>query len=441
MFSVGVIVPTFHYYFDPFKTQPLWELYFATIIDERLGEKDVNVDIIDLRISKDIDGGLTEDKIPRYAPERDLYIYWIAKTADYLEVLRIVKKLREVYTNSKHVAGGTHVENFPEECTKHFDATVVGPGEESFIKIINDCKKAKNKKLYQMDWKDVSYSDYPIARRSFLPKTAIVNSSLFEQHGDIKGTSAQFSRGCNFRCAYCAYNIPNFIQMRKPETIEEEINYLKDEYKVKGINLRDEICIPLNQKIAVPYIEAISRTNVLWRGQTKIGAKKEILELAYKSGCVELAVGVESVSQRVLDIVHKGQKLDQAKKFFKICHDLGIKTKMCLILGLPGEPQDIVRRTYDFIEETKPDYVAVSGLDPIPGSDMFNHPEKYGIKKIDKDWDKHFHLVFRFSDEEEFGLPFEYEEKSQWGKTFTRKEIIENIKEIQHYLQERRMIY
>jgi len=287
----------------------------------------------------------------------------------------------------------------------------------------------------------VKYSDYPFARRHYLPETAIVNTVLFEEYGGVRGTSALFSRGCNFKCIYCVYNVPPVIQLRNPESMEAEIKYLKDEYNIKGVNLRDEICLPLSPKVAIPYLEAIGRSDVIWRGQTRVGASKEIIALARQAGCVELAVGVESVSQRVLDVISKKQTVRQAREFIEACQSVGIKIKMCLILGLPGEPLDIVNMTRSFVEETKPDYVNISGFCPVPGSSAFANAEYYGIKHIDEDWSKHAHLLFRFSDDEDFGLPFEYEKTNRWGKTFSRDEIIRNIGELQRYFRERGMTY
>ena len=83
----------------------------------------------------------------------------------------------------------------------------------------------------------------------------------------------------------------------------------------------------------------------------------------------------------------------------------------------------------------------VSGFCPVPGSPIAEDPARYGIKRIDEDWSKHAHLVFRFGDSEDFGLPFEYEATSQWGKTFTREEIVRNIQAVQGYLRERNMVY
>ena len=93
---------------------------------------------------------------------------------------------------------------------------------------------------------------------------------------------------------------------------------------------------------------------------------------------------------------------------------------MCLIFGL-GEPRNIVEKTIKFIDEHKPDYVSLSGFCPFPGSPIYNSPEKFGIKKIDKNWDNHAHLLYRFSNEEIVGIPFEYEENAEWEKLLPKR--------------------
>jgi len=66
--------------------------------------------------------------------------------------------------------------------------------------------------------------------------------------------------------------VPNTIQARSSENIKEEINYLKSTYRIKAINLRDEIAIPTKSKVAIPFLEAIKQCDVTWRGQTRVGS-------------------------------------------------------------------------------------------------------------------------------------------------------------------------
>jgi hypothetical protein len=133
--------------------------------------------------------------------------------------------------------------------------------------------------------------------------------------------------------------------------------------------------------------------------------------------------------------------VEEAKESILICRELGIKVKMCLILGLPGEPPDILDKTFRFLEEVRPDYANVSGFCPAPGSPIFDNRAKFGINRIDTDWKKHAHLMMRFSNEEHFGLPFDYEETGPWGRTFSNAAIINNIKTVQMFLRENGMSY
>jgi len=437
MFSVGLVIPSWHYWANPSKIQPMYELHFATVIDSHFSKtKDVKVSVIDLR-------GTRSDQQIYHIPEQDAYLYWIPKTGDYKGIVKVAGQIKLNYPKAKHAAGGTHIDIFREDCAKDFDAIVIGPGEESFVSIINDCRKGSLKKIYKADYKDAPYGKYPFMRRHYLPDTAIVNNLLFEKYGaDIRSTCVLFSRGCCFKCKFCVYNVPSTIQMKSPKMIEEEIKYLKDEYSVRAINLKDEICIPISRETAIPFMEAIGRGGVMWRGQTTVvGITEEKMALAKKSGCLELAVGVESVSQQVLDIIDKKITVEQIKHFIKLCKKHGIKCKMCLIFGLPGEPENIVALTRAFVEEVKPDYVSLSGLDPVPGSDIYKNHKHYGIKHIDENWEKHAHLLYRFSDSEEVGLPFEYEKETRWGKAFSREKIIENIRQMQQYFRDQKMTY
>jgi radical SAM superfamily enzyme YgiQ (UPF0313 family) len=442
MVKISFIVPTWQYFSNPFKLQPLLELYFSTIIREEFSSDSILIDIIDLRDyrkQKLDDDNLDYDVFcDSIIPQRDIYFYWSPKTADFYEVERVVKLLRDKYPESKHVAGGTHVDNFIEECSLIFDAVVNGPGDRSFSRYIDDYINGLTSKVYKDDWKDVHYKDFPFPKRDFLPLSSIVNRELFTEYGGLLGTSVLFSRGCPFQCKFCVYNIPNRLQTKTPGDIKAEINYLKDNYHVEAINVRDEMCIGMSEKIYIPFLHAIGDSDVVWRGQTRVGINNNLISLAKDSGCVELVLGVESVCQNVLDGINKNQTIEQSIDTIRYCKEVDIKTRINLILGLPGEPLDIVDRTIKFFEDYKPNYVSISGLCPVPGSDIFKNPKKYGIKYIDRDWSKHSHLMFRYGEDEEGGLPFEYDDIEN---SFSRKEIIANIKVLQEYLRQNNMSY
>jgi radical SAM superfamily enzyme YgiQ (UPF0313 family) len=432
--NISFIVPSWHYYSDPLKHQPYWELYYATLLKKR-GYK---VDIYDLRKNKKN----TLEETVKFIPEKKFYFFWIFKTGDAQEIYSIVSLLKKKYKNSICVAGGTHVDMCQDECKNFFDSIIIGAGEESFAQVINDYELNNLKKEYLTDYKlkPFALTDFP--DRSFLPREDVVNNKIFSQYGEIPATLVYFSRGCIFKCAYCTYNVPRLLQYKDSKVIKLEIKYLKDNYQIKGILVKDEVAISPNKKISESVLNSIQDSQVLWRGQTISLATRDQLKHAKDSGCLELAVGVETVDENVMKIIDKTWQNEKIiREFVTNCKLEGIKVKVCLILGLPGEPKNIAKKTIDFLKDVRPDFVSISGFLPVPGSPIAKDPKKYGIKKIDLNWNNYGHLLHRFSDEEEVGLPFEYEKESVFGKTFTREEIKANLIEVQDWCRSNSMIY
>lgn len=432
--KISFIIPSWHYFNDPFRLQPYWELYYSTILKDQLNGQ-AQIDIIDLR-GKSKENYKFEEVI-NSIEEKNFYLYWIMKSGDAKEVYSIVNLLKKKFPNSKHIAGGTHVDMVQNECSEIFDKIVIGPGENNFLEAI----KTDKKKLIE-DYSKVPFSETVFPDRTLLPYDSVISKKMFKQYGDLNATMVYFSRGCFYRCSYCVYNVPNKLQSKNPKNISSEIEDLKSNFNVQAILLKDEIALNPNKKIFYPQMEAIGKSNILWRGQTTSVGTKEQLKIAKETGCLELSVGIETVDNHVMKVINKTWQSDKIiSEFINNAKEIGIKVKVCLILGLPGEPKDIVEKTIKFIEKHKPDYISLSGFCPMPGSPIFNNPEKYDIEYIDKDWDKHAHLLYRFSNNEHVGLPFKYKKNTSWGNSFTRSEIVNNIQTIQRWLSSKSMTY
>jgi radical SAM superfamily enzyme YgiQ (UPF0313 family) len=359
------------------------------------------------------------------------------KTGDANEIYSIVKLLKKKFPKSKHVAGGTHIDMLTDECEKIFDTVLVGPGENNFKLAL----EANKKKLIDT-YSNVSFSDTPYPQRDLLPVSSVINKEMFKQYGNYNATMVYFSRGCFYKCSYCVYNVPNQLQAKSAFSITKEIEYLKKNFNVNAILLKDEIALNPNKKIFYPQMDAIGKSNIKWRGQTTSVGTYDQLKIAKETGCLELSVGIETVDNNVMKYINKTWQSEKLiANFIENIKKVGIKIKICLILGLPGEPKNIVEKTVKFIETYKPDFISLSGFCPMPGSPIYKNPEKFGIEFIDKDWDKHAHLLYRFSDNENVGLPFAYKKQTEWGNSFSRKEIIGNIQQIQRWLSNKSMTY
>ena len=421
---------------NPLLHQPYWDMYYSTIIEEEAESRGdtQKVELLDFR-------GFSSEQIDRKLgslESNSICLYWVFKTPDAVEVGAIVSKIKKLFPKSLHIAGGTHVEKTREESLGIFDATIIGPGEGQFSNAIADANQSCLKQIYERPWPDVHFKDTPFARRNFIDKSRLVNTELFSEYGSLPATLTYFSRGCMYKCAFCTLNTPNMLQVKTPEAVYEEIMYLKDNYGIKALLLKDEIAIHPNKRISTPILEAIQAADIIWRGQTVTKNTREQLELAKVSGCKELAVGVETVDPNVMrNIGKQWQNLEQIESFIADARDLDIRIRICLILGLPGEGDNIVDETIEFIEKNKIEYANVSGLCPLPGSPMYDNMQKYGIEYVDDTWSKHVHLIHRFEDEEkDHGLPFRYDQNNPLGAGRTPEVISGDVKRLQAYLRE-----
>lgn len=426
---IGFIIQSGRPNFKPFRNQPLVALYLLTILEERFSER-IRLSLIDLR-------GVEEDSILYHIQENDIFLYSVT-SPDFDEIPFIVQKIRTVYPKAKHIAGGPHVNHFPEQCSALFDSIVLGEGEESIVNLINDVFTSEIKPLYR-EVNPINLDMYPYPSRKYLPKTAVVGTGILDgKYFNLRGTTAIFSRGCPFNCHFCANLNFGQVRFRSPALIKEEIAYLKKEYNIEALAIKDDNSIPVASKIAKPLLEAIGQTEIKWRGQSRAnGVHPDMVKLAWEAGCTDIAVGIESVSPVVLKLVNKKIDIEQAKEYIRLLNKTGIGARLHFIFGLPGETNDIVRQTLQFINDTNPRSVLLSLFCPLPGSEFYKYPERYGININVTSWNQYRVAFGRFDANELPMMVFEYNKVTPWGTGMSKDQILRNYIELQTVLRER----
>ncbi|MBF0332220.1 MAG: hypothetical protein HQL40_01065, partial [Alphaproteobacteria bacterium] len=249
---IGFVFPSSEYLFDPFRGDPHTHFQILTVLEAHFGDA-VQLSLIDLR-------GIKREFAIRHIPECDVYLHSVY-TLDWDEQVDVVGKLRRHYPKSIHIAGGPHASVYHQQTLEVFDALILGDGENSAIKAIEDLRAGKLEKIYRMP-APVDINSFPYPSRKWLPKAAIARRNMMNmRHSRLEnliGTTAIFSRGCPGQCSFCAMpavrgdGTPG-LRYRDPKLIEAEIEYLKREYGIEGLNLLDEIGIPPNPRKAIPH--------------------------------------------------------------------------------------------------------------------------------------------------------------------------------------------
>jgi radical SAM superfamily enzyme YgiQ (UPF0313 family) len=208
-------------------------------------------------------------------------------------------------------------------------------------------------------------------------------------------TVVQTSRGCPYTCSFCAFGkLP--YRRRAVETVIEELEWLKREHGLKSFLFFDDVLTldkARTEKLMRLMIER--KLGLEWVCCTRANSvTKDLLALMKEAGCHEIAFGIESGSDQVLADTTKGVTKDDIRQAARWCHEVGILFYGLAIIGLPGENEQSVKDTIDFINEIEPFYTQFGFCVPFPNTDTYDWYESRGLLKT-KDWSQFFPLDSR----------------------------------------------
>jgi len=181
--------------------------------------------------------------------------------------------------------------------------------------------------------------------------------------------------------------------------VYEELRLMQEILGVTEVRLVDEI-IGMKKDRLASICEQFKKLGLKFRTHLRADLTTyENLAILRNSGCVEVAFGVESGSQRVLDHIRKGVTIEQAEQAIAWTKEVGMISKAYFIVGLPGESLQSVQDTIDFIERVQPDRCTLSTFQPYPGSPIYDHPEEFEIEIFSTDWTKYWLLGWEDTNE------------------------------------------
>jgi len=326
-----------------------------------------------------------------------------ATTSTIKNSLEYVKLIKKILPDSLTVIGGPHTTFMPVDTiksSKELDCVVIGEGEKTIVEIADNFID-RNKGL--ADVKGIAFRDngnvivnpqqelikdldsVPFPARHLVP---------FESYSTTKEKSSDMvtSRGCVFSCGYCSSSLimGRKFRTRSPENVVDEVEYLIEKYKLEKIAFMDDTFM-LNKRRANAIADEINNRglDIGFVASSRVDmVDKNLLEKLRSAGLNTLYYGVESGSQRILNLMKKGITLKQAETAVRSAKDVGIEVLTSFILGFPGETSEEIDKTIDFSIKLNADYSQYSILTPFPGTPVY-----YDLKEkklIDtENWNKY----------------------------------------------------
>jgi len=272
------------------------------------------------------------------------------------------------------VLGGYHPSALPEEAKQHADSVVIGEAEETWPQLIKDLEKGELKPFYS-------------------PTKAIDAEKIISPNREVTKnfyliSVMQASRGCPHGCEFCAITNQKFGRLYRPRPLENVINEIKT-LRRKTFSFHDPsltINLDYTKKLFKEMI-GLNKKFICYGNVGTLGQDEELLELASKAGCVGWSVGIDSISQDSLNLIHKTiNRVEEYKNSLEKIKNHGMSIFGSFIFGFDTDHKDIFEKTSEFIREVDIDVPIFNILTPYPGTPIYNKFEKEG-RLLNKNWD------------------------------------------------------
>ena len=186
------------------------------------------------------------------------------------------------------------------------------------------------------------------------------------------------TRGCPYHCNWCAKPIwGQRYSSRNPESVAEEMKWLKETYQPDHIWFADDI-MGLKPGWWQQFADAVERHDAripfkcLSRADLIVRDDDSVSALA-RAGCDIIWIGAESGSQKILNGMDKGTTVEQIYKSSHRLHEAGVKIAFFLQFGYPGETRADIEKTLQMVRDCQPDDVGMSVSYPLPGTPFYDN--------------------------------------------------------------------
>jgi radical SAM superfamily enzyme YgiQ (UPF0313 family) len=289
--------------------------------------------------------------------------------------------------NATVILGGYHASCMPDDIDMTaFDSIVVGEGDDIIRKVVHDFENNGLNQRYDGILGDVNSFPYP-ARNLIEDQGS--NIFAYNKHYSEGGSTVVVSaRGCPFRCSFCATQVvwKNKVRFRSVDNVIGEIEEIVNKYRIRQIRFSDET-FTLNRKRTIELCEEMQKYNIYWKCSTRSDKLDEELLIKMKdSGCKEIALGIESADPNVLKLLNKDISVEDNKRALKLCAKVGINTRILFMTGTPGETVETPEFNINFMKSVPFHMASVSVFKPLPGCPIWDNPEKYGVKILNKEF-------------------------------------------------------
>ena len=288
-------------------------------------------------------------------------------SCDLTKMHYFTQELKEHNPNINIIFAGHHASTLPHTVMKQFpkvDYIVRGEGEFSTVQLMqaleknNDTKtvggityRHEGKIKHNTDNKLITDLDtVPIPSRSMINQKLYYSKMSKRSKVDVIITS----RGCPYKCTFCAKLTDEFrsFRQRSTDNIIEELSHIQDQ-GTNAVEIYDEI-FTIKRKHAINLATAMKKEGLDFEFRIRTRATHvdhELLKTMKSAGCSTVSYGVESADQRVLDTMKKETTPRIVEQAFKTTEKNNINVLGFFMIGNKGDTPVTIRKTINFAKK------------------------------------------------------------------------------------------
>ena len=213
------------------------------------------------------------------------------------------------------------------------------------------------------------------------------------------------SRGCPYHCNWCAKPIyGDSFAVRSARSVAEEMRQLKCDFGAEHLWFADDI-FGLRAKWVRELAVEVERLGaaVPFKMQSRVDLMTlDTVRALRRAGCDEVWLGIESGSQRILDAMDKGTRVEQIGKARDNLRSEGIRACYFLQFGYQGEEWEDIQKTVNLVRNTRPDDIGVSVSYPLPGTKFFDRVQSQLSDKTNWSDSEDLSMMFQGAYTDEF---------------------------------------
>jgi radical SAM superfamily enzyme YgiQ (UPF0313 family) len=377
--KVVLIYPPHEYLRQPDSQMPLGLMYLASVLE---------TNSIDVEI-RNYSALSVEDAV-KDMPEADIYGI-TATSLDLISAGVLAKGIKGRYPKSKVGVGGPGAITPEYVDWNYVDFICKGEAEKTILDIIEGVINNSLRQIYIGEpYHDLNLVPFP-ARHKISGSQGGNIFSYNKRFTSGDTTILLTTRGCPFKCAFCVNPcltaMADKVRYRSVDNVVNEVKEVINTYGIRQFRVSDDMFTSNKQRM-IELCKELKKLNIIWRISARVKPfDREMAEVLVGSGCKEASFGVESFDDEVLRLLNKRTTAEDNAKALTIAIESGLDARCLMMIRTPGQTPKTIELNKSYIKNTPYTIASCTVFVPMPGSDTWYNPDKYGIEILNKSLD------------------------------------------------------